>query len=181
MVVLKRNSVANIIVRRKPGKNLAAGLIQIGNQTFECRLGKTGITTRKREGDKATPAGVFSILCGYFRSDRAPKPNAQLPFKNTDANDGWCDEISSPNYNQPVKLPFSDSHETMIRKDRLYDICLILDYNIHPVKRGAGSAIFFHLTSKERKPTLGCIAIDPDDMRRILPKLSARTRVTVIP
>ena len=166
---------------RKPGKNRSAGLLHFAGQTVECRLGKTGITTRKREGDKATPAGSYKILFGYFRKDRIKQPQCDIHFEEIRPDDGWCDDICSPNYNQPVKLPLRQSHEQMNRDDRLYDVCIVLDYNIHPVKRMAGSAIFFHLTSKEMRPTLGCIAVDPEHMRRLLPLLSRDTIVTINP
>jgi len=179
--VLKASSTSKIIIRRKPGTNSTAGLLQFANRTIECRLGKGGIATRKREGDGATPTGSFKILFGYFRKERLAKPVTPLNLAPTAETDGWCDDVTSPNYNKPVTLPFSRSHETMIRQDRLYDICLVLDYNIHPVIRGGGSAIFFHLTGEKRNPTLGCVAIDPDDMRRLLPLLNHNTHVEIQP
>ncbi|MEM9277527.1 MAG: hypothetical protein AAGA76_03045, partial [Pseudomonadota bacterium] len=67
---MKAKSFEKLIVRRKPGTKLAAGLLQFGNRVIECRLGRTGITGRKSEGDGATPKGNFRILFGYYRADR---------------------------------------------------------------------------------------------------------------
>ena len=48
------------------------GHLRAGPITFPCALGKSGISHRKREGDKATPAGSFRLLYGYYRRDRGP-------------------------------------------------------------------------------------------------------------
>ncbi len=109
------------------------------------------------------------------------RPKCMISLNATKPGDGWCDDPCSANYNQPITLPFAGSHEYMTRVDRLYDVCFVLDYNIHPVKRCGGSAIFFHLTSETRTPTLGCIAVDPIEMKRILPFLTNHSRITVLP
>ena len=36
-------------------------------------------------------------------------------------------------------------------KENIYDFILVLNYNTRPVKKGAGSAIFLHLTEKKFK------------------------------
>ncbi|MGI9351621.1 MAG: L,D-transpeptidase family protein [Rhizobiaceae bacterium] len=180
-VVLKAQSIKTITVRRKPGRNPAAGLLTFGGQTVECRLGRSGLRARKREGDGATPIGRFRLLFGYSRMERVKRIRTQLQLKCTKNDDGWCDDSESSSYNKPVKLPFSSSHEEMCRDDRLYDICLVMNYNIFPVQRGTGSAIFFHLTSESRKPTEGCIAIDPQAMKKLLPFLSSQTEVEICP
>jgi L,D-peptidoglycan transpeptidase YkuD (ErfK/YbiS/YcfS/YnhG family) len=68
----------------------------------------------------------------------------------------------------------------MHRADGLYDICLVLDWNITARRRHAGSAIFFHLTRPGYKPTEGCIAVSRRDMLRILPHLRPGTVVRVL-
>ncbi len=168
-------------VRRKPGGKIHEGLLQIGGFTLNCALGRTGITTQKREGDGATPAGRFSLLYGYFRRDRLFTPRSSLTLLPITATDGWCDDSRHPAYNSPVSLPFAGSHEIMMREDRLYDLCIVLDYNISKRARGLGSAIFFHQTSEAFGPTEGCIAIEPDAMRKLLPLLDHHTEFNVLP
>ncbi len=97
-------------------------------------------------------------------------------------NLGWCDAPSDPCYNRPVALPFRASHEKMLRTDRLYDVCIVLDWNFSRRARNRGSAIFMHLTREDRGPTQGCIALDPALMRRLLPALlSGRIAIKVLP
>ena len=138
-------------------------------------MGRSGITTRKREGDGATPFGDFGLLYGYYRADREKLVPTQIPLFQISESSGWCDEPTDPNYNAFVELPYPGSHETMRRDDRLYDVCLVLDYNIDPKSRFMGSAIFFHLTRPDMGPTEGCVAIGPVHMRRLLPKLTVDT------
>jgi L,D-peptidoglycan transpeptidase YkuD (ErfK/YbiS/YcfS/YnhG family) len=76
-------------------------------------------------------------------------------------------------------MPYGASHETMRRTDRLYDVCLVLDWNLLPRRRARGSAIFFHLARPGFTPTQGCVAVTQRVMLRLLPLLSARTMLTV--
>ena len=71
-------------------------------------------------------------------------------------------------------------HETMWRKDGLYDVVFVLDYNIAPRRKGAGSAIFLHCAKPTLTPTLGCVALRPADMRRLLPRLARGVKVVVL-
>lgn len=59
---------------------------------------------------------------------------------------GWCDDPKSNKYNQLIKIPTKYHHEKLHRDDKLYDIILILDYNMNPIIKGKGSAIFLHLS-----------------------------------
>lgn len=169
-----------LTVKRKPGGKAHHGLLRVNGSTMDCALGRSGITTQKREGDGATPAGRFPLLYGYYRDDRIFRPKTSLELFKIKADDGWCDDLNHPAYNSHVSLPFGASHEIMMRNDRLYDVCLVLDYNISTCAKGMGSAIFFHQTSEAFGPTEGCIAIEPDAMRKLLPWLNEATEVVVL-
>jgi L,D-peptidoglycan transpeptidase YkuD (ErfK/YbiS/YcfS/YnhG family) len=68
----------------------------------------------------------------------------------------------------------------MMRKDGLYDVCLVLDWNITARSRNRGSAIFMHLIRPGYEPTAGCVALHPRDMRRILPYLRKDTKIRIL-
>lgn len=172
-------ALSTIDVRAKPGHK-TRGLLVAGNLVLECALGKGGISAFKREGDGATPLARMRLLYGYQRNDHAKWPISPLRFRSTRPKDGWCDAPSNPNYNRPVRLPYRSSHENMWRDDRLYDACIVMDWNIAPRKRGCGSAIFFHLARPGYTPTEGCIALKRADMARLLPHLSSRTIIRVM-
>ncbi|MBN9071931.1 MAG: L,D-transpeptidase family protein [Rhizobiales bacterium] len=154
--------------------------MNVGGTVFPCALGRGGIVTGKREGDGGTPRARMRILGGYHRRGRFPPRGTALALKPITPTMGWCDVPADRNYNRPVRMPYAASHETMLRGDRLYDACLVLDWNIRPRRRGRGSAIFFHLARENFTPTEGCVAVSAKVMARLLPHLSTRT-VLIVP
>lgn len=139
-----------------------------------------GISAFKREGDGATPLARMRLLYGYRRGDKKNLPSSRLRLRRVRPCDGWCDAPGDPNYNRPVQLSHKASHEDMWRKDDLYDVCIVMDWNIAPRRRGCGSAIFFHLARPGYTPTEGCIALKRADMARLLPHLTDRTVIRVL-
>jgi len=138
------NSARTITVRPKPG-NRARALVTFAGRTEEAAIGRSGTTSRKREGDGATPIAPMRLIGGYIRHDRVTLPPTALPLRITPKDLLWCDEPRDASYNRPVTRPFTPSHEKMRRDDGLYDICLVMDWNLRARKRYGGSAIFFHL------------------------------------
>jgi L,D-peptidoglycan transpeptidase YkuD (ErfK/YbiS/YcfS/YnhG family) len=171
--------ITRLTVRARPGKR-SQGLLVAGNAVFPCALGRGGISANKREGDGATPLASMRILSGYFRGDHVAARRTRLAMAPIHAKLGWCEVSDDRNYNRPVKIPYGASHETMRRADRLYDYCLVLDWNISPRRRGRGSAIFFHLARSGFTPTQGCVAVTAKVMARLLPYLSDRTILQVM-
>jgi len=171
--------IRNINVRSRPG-NRAEGLLNVEGVVFRCALGRAGISAFKREGDGATPLGPLRLLVGYIRPERHPMRRSGLVLTPIRADMGWCDAPADANYNRPVRLPFRAGHEKMLRGDRLYDVCIVLDWNIRPRRRNGGSAIFMHLARPGFRPTEGCIAVERRTMMRLLPHLSRATVVNVL-
>jgi L,D-peptidoglycan transpeptidase YkuD (ErfK/YbiS/YcfS/YnhG family) len=174
-----RQGLPTLTVRGRPG-NRSQGLLVADGMVFPCALGWGGISAGKREGDGATPLGRMRILSGYFRSDHFFPEKTRLAMSPIDGKLGWCEVPGDRNYNRPVKLPYPVSHEHMLRTDRLYDMCLVLDWNMSPRRRGRGSAIFFHLARPDFSPTLGCVAVSRRVMARLLPHISSRTVMRVV-
>jgi len=146
-----------------------------------CVLGSGGIRAHKQEGDGVTPVGCFEILFGFYRADRIRPVSSQIVLIPIRKNFGWCDDPLSTLYNRFIELPTRWNHERMWRSDSLYDICLVLNQNMHPRKRNGGSAIFFHLSSKDNAPTQGCVAITQSRMMKILGRCSAQTKLIIYP
>ncbi len=175
--------MAQLVVMKKAtkgdGQATMQGHLRAGLVTLPCAIGASGIKHDKREGDRATPAGTWPLLNGFYRPDHEPRLKAWLPLRRLRMDMGWCDDPSSAVYNRPIRLPFSGSHERMWRDDGLYDVVIVLGHNLHPRRKNGGSAIFLHCARDDLKPTAGCIALRPADMRRLLPRLSAKTVLTV--
>lgn len=176
----KKHGGLRVMAVRAAPRNPRLGLIRAGNRTFPCALGRTGISAFKREGDGATPLAAMTFLSGYVRADRSMQRHGGMALKAIRADDGWCDAPAHAAYNRPVRLPFPASHETMQRADRLYDHCLVMDWNIASRRRHRGSAIFFHVAKPGFPPTEGCIAVAPAVMRLLLPHLRRGTVVRVM-
>lgn len=156
-----------IVVRKAPGHHNRA-IVQFNGLTVPAAIGRSGRTAIKREGDGKTPIAVMKLLYGFTRGGRVRFLDTPLPLKRTAKNMLWCDQSGNANYNRPVKAPFKPSHEEMMRSDGLYDICLVLDWNISSRRRNRGSAIFFHLIKPGYEPTAGCIAVSLPDMKRLI-------------
>jgi len=167
-----------IVVRARPGDR-ARGWLTVGPFRLPCALGPAGIVRRKREGDGATPAGTFALLWAYYRPDRKRPPSGGVKMRAMGKDQGWCEDPASRNYNRPVRAPADSAVDHMWRADRLYDVTIVLDYNFTRRKKGAGSAIFFHHARLGLTPTAGCVAIRPDDMRKLLPRLSKQAQMRI--
>ncbi|WP_438751441.1 L,D-transpeptidase family protein [Pararhizobium sp. O133] len=168
-----------ITVRIKPGSRTRA-LVTVAGRTEEAAIGRSGTTSRKREGDGATPIAPMRLIGGYIRADRITRPQTALPLRFTPKDLLWCDAPGHALYNRPVKAPFKSSHEKMRRDDGLYDICLVMDWNLMARKRFGGSAIFFHLAKPGYTPTEGCVAVSLPAMRRLLRFMRRGTVVRVV-
>jgi L,D-peptidoglycan transpeptidase YkuD (ErfK/YbiS/YcfS/YnhG family) len=170
--------IRNISVKKRPG-HASQGLLTAAGRTHVCALGKGGIKALKREGDGATPLGRMRLAGAWFRPDHVRFRSAPLGLARITEKSGWCDAPGDRRYNQPVDLPYPASCETMKRKDGLYDLVVVLDFNLIPRKRGGGSAIFMHIARSGLTPTEGCVALPAKVLMRMLPRLSGRTVVSV--
>ena len=135
------------------------GFLKYKNLKFRCALGKAGIGEKKKEGDFITPKGKYKITKVYYRADRIKKIKTNFRLYQIKKNMGWCDDPLSKNYNKLIKLPSKFGHEKLYRKDKLYDLILILNYNFKPIIKNKGSAIFIHIANKNYKKTMGCIGL----------------------
>ena len=134
-------------------------------RTIPCSIGRGGVSTSKREGDGATPAGTLHIAELWYRPDRLPAPAPWArPIGPTDL---WCDDSAHPAYNHHARAPLAASHEKLRRADPLYDLVLITDWNWPRAQPGRGSAIFLHSWRRPGYPTAGCIAFARNDLLRI--------------
>jgi L,D-peptidoglycan transpeptidase YkuD (ErfK/YbiS/YcfS/YnhG family) len=149
------------------------------NRRFPCSIGRGGITTRKREGDGATPAGEHHFVGMLYRPDRLPATQLAdwaLPIGPSDL---WSDDSRDPDYNLMVRAPHRWSHERLSRPDPLYDLILLTDWNWPRAVPGEGSAIFVHTWRKPRHPTAGCVAFARADLLWIARRIRHQTRLII--
>jgi len=92
---------------------------------------------------------------------------------------GWCDDSKSGFYNKEILLPSKFRHEKLYRKENIYDIIVVLNYNTRPIIKNKGSAIFMHVVKDKFKPTKGCIALKKKDLRLLLLKIKKNTKISI--
>ena len=155
------------------------GYLKYKNLELKCTLGKAGVEIKKREGDNITPKGTYKILNIYYRKDRIKKINSEFTLIEIKKNIGWCDDPKSKKYNQLIKLPSKYRHEKFFRNDRIYDLILVLDYNMNPIIKDKGSAIFIHIAKNNYSKTRGCIALKRDDLIEIISKIKRDTKIRI--
>jgi L,D-peptidoglycan transpeptidase YkuD (ErfK/YbiS/YcfS/YnhG family) len=156
-----------------------SGYLKYKDLKFKCALGKSGIGNKKIEGDNITPKGNFKIIKIYYRKDRLKKLSSKFILTEITKNMGWCDDPKSEKYNQLIKLPTKYSHEILYRRDSIYDLILVLNYNMKPTIKNKGSAIFIHVAKKKYKKTAGCIALRKFDLIYLVKKMKRNTKVII--
>jgi L,D-peptidoglycan transpeptidase YkuD (ErfK/YbiS/YcfS/YnhG family) len=136
----------------------------------------------KREGDRRTPAGLFSVgeVTGYAA---APPSGATLPYWQADPSLRCVDDPESAAYNTLAAEPSDGrapwrSAEVMRRDDVLYTWTVFVKHNAPPQK-GAGSCIFLHVDGGA--PTVGCVAMAEPEVRALVSWLRPATRVLILP
>lgn len=133
--------------------------------SFQVVVGKNGVARpgEKKEGDLKTPAGLYPIGVAFGMHPLALK----MDYKYITADDKFIDDVSHNDYNSWISVPTdAKSYESMFIEP--YNYGAVINYNMNPAIRGAGSAIFIHLWRSPNSPTAGCIALDKKHLLRML-------------
>ena len=174
------------VVKEQKGKYF----LEVNENKYLCQLGENGLIEEKNkiEGDKATPLGQRIIKSIYYRADKINlkinKYNISLPLKTITPNCGWCDDLTSQFYNQYVFIKNNHlkpqfHYEKLWREDDVYDIVLVIDYNLDPIIKGKGSAIFIHCSFKDIRSTSGCVALDKKQLIKLTQSLTKKTIISL--
>jgi len=132
-------------------------------------IGRKGFAAphAKREGDQRSPTGFFR-LGQLFCYDKVV--NTRMPYIQTTSEDKWIDDPNSADYNVYIRgETMANSYENLkIRSDE-YKYCMVINYNMSPVVKGMGSAIFLHLSDGEKpNASAGCVVVTQKDMEGLL-------------
>ena len=154
--------------------------ISYNNYKVKCAVGKRGISIKKKEGDFITPKGTFKIREIFYRKDRVQNLITRIKKTVIRKNMGWCDDPKSKKYNKLIYFPFKHSAEKLYRRENIYDIILVLNFNMNPVKKNKGSAIFIHVAKKSFQPTQGCIALNKFELIKLVKSIKINTVIKII-
>jgi L,D-peptidoglycan transpeptidase YkuD (ErfK/YbiS/YcfS/YnhG family) len=175
---MHKRTLSHLRVRRRPGQP-AKGWLTASGIALPVALGRGSIKANKREGDGGTPRGVFRLRRLWWRADKHARPATVLPSRRIAPDDGWCENPADRRYNRPVKLSPASHADRLRRADALYDFIVEIDHNTRPRITGRGSAVFIHAARAGFAPTAGCVALELNALRRLLPRLGPRTRIVV--
>ncbi len=93
---------------------------------------------------------------------------------------GWCDDPKSKKYNQLVQTPFAHNYEKLFKKENIYDIILVLNYNMNPIRKNKGSAIFIHIATKKYQKTEGCVAVSKVSLLKLVKEIKKNTLIKIV-
>ena len=156
------------------------GYLIYKNSKFRCSLGINGIKNKKKEGDGITPKGIFKLKKIYYRNDKVKNIVTKVKKIKITKDMGWCDDPKSKFYNKLIRLPSKFGHEKLYRKDDIYNLIIVLDYNMNPVTKNKGSAIFIHLAKKNYKPTQGCVGLKQNDLIKLVKMIKKNQKIKII-
>lgn len=156
------------------------GYLIYKNSKFRCSLGINGIKNKKKEGDGITPKGIFKLKKIYYRKDKVKNIVTKVKKIKITKDMGWCDDPKSKFYNKLIRLPSKFGHEKLYRKDDIYNLIIVLDYNMNPVSKNKGSAIFIHLAKKNYKPTQGCVGLKQNDLIKLIKMIKNDQKIKII-
>ena len=146
---------------------------------FTGSIGEMGFAAidGKREGDGKSPSGIFplGIAFGYD-----PSVVTKMPYRQATDDDFWVDDVNSEDYNKWVEgAPHAASWEKMKRDDNQYKYGVVIEYNMHPIVKGKGSAIFLHVWNGGDS-TLGCVSMPEEMVLEILGWLDPAKKPLII-
>lgn len=142
-----------------------------------------GVTNKKIEGDRKTPLGIFSlgIIMGTHKKIRTIEP---LKYIQINEDMYWVDDPKSKFYNKLVNIKEIkqdwDSAEHLIEYPIQYEYLIEIKTNPKNIPN-QGSAIFLHCINKykENKNTSGCIAIESEEMKKLITCINKETRIVI--
>jgi len=163
-----------MIIVKKPGYLIYKDL------KFRCSVGINGIKNKRKEGDGITPKGIFSLKKIFYRQDRIKNIKSRIKKIKITKNMGWCDDPKSYFYNRLVKIPNKFNYEKLYRRDKIYNIIIVLDYNLNPIIKNKGSAIFIHVANKNYKSTQGCLGLNQNDLLKLIGLIKKNQKIIII-
>ena len=153
--------------------------ISYNNYKAKCAVGKRGIGYKKQEGDLITPIGKYKIKYILYRKDRIKEIKTKIKKIIIKKDLGWSNDPRSKQYNKLIKLPSRYNHEKLYKKENIYDIILVLNYNMNPVVKNKGSAIFIHVARRNYSKTEGCVALKKIHLLKIIKDIRYNTIVKI--
>ena len=141
---------------------------------WQAEIGSGELRDIRREGDHATPTGVYPF--GLTMYGNEPNPGGlHEPYHRLVCGDWWDEDPDSAQYNRFVHVTcgstptFAAWSEALWTETTAYPYFAAIDYNDNPTISGPdapGSGIFLHAWMQG--PTEGCVALHIPDLLHVL-------------
>jgi L,D-peptidoglycan transpeptidase YkuD (ErfK/YbiS/YcfS/YnhG family) len=145
-----------------------------GPWSAETGSGHLVAAANRREGDHATPIGVFGIGATMYGNATRPR-GLHYRYHHLVCGDWWDEDPYTANYNRFVHLRcgltpgFAPWSEPLWTETVAYPYFAVIDFNTAPVlggSQGRGSGIFLH--SWMGSATEGCVALPRARLLKVL-------------
>ncbi|NWF90834.1 MAG: L,D-transpeptidase family protein [Ignavibacteriaceae bacterium] len=151
------------IVLGRNGLGWGRGLHQIDSSLLPVKV----------EGDGKSPAGVFTLSYAFGYAKVETMKNLKFPYIEVTSMLECIDDVKSKYYNQLVNNNEADtidwqSSEKMYFADVYYEQGIVVDQNINPIEKGAGSCIFLHNWATPNETSAGCTEMAPENLKEII-------------
>jgi len=159
---------SNVIVVGSKGLGVGDGLVKLIIKNAPV----------KKEGDKKSPAGIFSIGKAFGYADKKDAGWIKNPYIKAFDTLICVDDMHSANYNTLVDKDTAKtdyhSFEYMHRKDDYYKWGLFINHNAPKTVPGDGSCVFMHIWENNHAGTTGCTAMTESNLLRVLHWINAK-------
>lgn len=139
----------------------------------------------KTEGDGKSPAGVFTLSAAFGYADSKEMKGLKIPYIHISEMLECIDDSRSKYYNKLIhrneveKVDWQSS-EKMYFAEIYYEQGVVVDQNINPIEKGAGSCIFLHNWAAPDETSAGCTEMQPIDMKEIIYWLDASAKPILV-
>jgi L,D-peptidoglycan transpeptidase YkuD (ErfK/YbiS/YcfS/YnhG family) len=140
----------------------------------------------KREGDRATPAGIFQLPYAFGYQSASSLENLHIPYVQLTTSLECVDDPGSRFYNRIVdgstqaRRRWKSSEQMRRDDDSDYKLGVVVAQNYYSPIPYCGSCVFIHVSDDSLPPTYGCTALPIKDMERLVRWLDAKKHPVLI-
>lgn len=169
------SSSGQLFLYQKQGDNwerhLSAFSVMLGEHGLGWGVGVHGAPLfpgpEKREGDKKSPAGVFSLGAVFGYGEDYPPQGLKMESLPFISERVAVDDPQSSHYNT-FATPPGDWKSSEPMTHPLYRLGMVIGHNSPNPTGGKGSCIFFHVWESGSTPTAGCTGMKEEELRSVL-------------
>jgi D-alanyl-D-alanine dipeptidase len=139
----------------------------------------------KKEGDGRSPAGIFSLGPVFGIKTSEEMKQLKMPYLPLTDMLECVDDINSRYYNRLIERDSAGgidwkSSEKMKQTGAWYEQGIVVNHNVNPVIKGAGSCIFIHNWAAPDETSSGCTELEPARLTELIRRLDASSHPALV-